>query len=453
MSARILVVDDNPLNVKLLSAKLAREYYTVITAENGLQAIEVAQREKPDLILLDVMMPEMDGFTACRRIKDDPVTRHIPVVMITALTDVNDRVQGLDAGADDFLTKPINDIALMARVRSCLRLKSLMDEWRMREGAAAPLPDIDIETLRSVHIVQLDDNAHEAALVGKHIERVGMNLHTATESGAVDGLLRGQSIDVFMISLNLQGDDALRIIAGLRARDDTRSLPIVVCSDESDIGRVAKALDLGANDYIFKPVDALELHARLRTQIRNKRTYDKLRLSYERNMAMAITDSLTGAYNRHYLEQNIPRLFERQASNDKPISTAIVDIDFFKKVNDTYGHHVGDQVLQEMVKRLNACVRFFDIVIRLGGEEFAVIMPDTTYDAAMAVSERLRGAIANSPFMVNEPPMELPVTLSIGVGGADDGKITMDEMFKTADAALYKAKQTGRNRVIGTREM
>ncbi len=139
MSARILIVDDTPLNVKLLAAKLAHDYYVISTAENGVQALEKVAKEKPDLILLDVMMPEMDGFETCRRLKANPATAYIPVVIITALSDVADRVRGLAAGADDFLGKPINDLALMARIRSLLRTKILMDEWRLREATAEQL--------------------------------------------------------------------------------------------------------------------------------------------------------------------------------------------------------------------------------------------------------------------------------------------------------------------------
>ncbi len=447
MSARILVVDDNPLNVKLLAAKLSREYYTVLTAENGADALKMAQEEKPDLILLDVQMPEMDGFEVCTKIKADTATRHIPVVMVTALSEVQYRVQGLEAGADDFLTKPFNDVALMARVRSCLRLKSLLDEWRMREGNASA--EIDVDTLRSVHIVLIDDQPNECAMVSKHIERAGINLHAVTNMGAARDVLRAQPVDVVMVNMGLSQDDCLKVIANLRANEETRSLPILIYADESDIGRVAKALDLGANDYIFNPIDAMELHARLRTQIRNKRTYDKLRLSYEHNMTMAITDALTGAYNRHYLEQNVPRLFDRYKAGGKAISVVMVDIDFFKKINDTHGHHAGDQILQQVVKRLNTGLRFFDIVIRLGGEEFAIVMPDTNYDSAMHVAERLRSSVAGAPFAVREPDRELPVTISIGVAATDKGMDDANVLFRAADTALYSAKQGGRNKVVG----
>src|SRR3954451_5844477 len=133
MSARVLVVDDVDINVKLLEAKLSSEYFDVLAASNGAAALGIAQNEAPDLVLLDVMMPGMDGFEACRRLKADPRTAEIPVVMVTALSDVADRLRGLEAGADDFLTKPVNDVALFARVRSLVRLKRMMEEWKLRE--------------------------------------------------------------------------------------------------------------------------------------------------------------------------------------------------------------------------------------------------------------------------------------------------------------------------------
>ena len=453
MSARILVTDDNPLNVKLLSAKLAREYYSVVTAENGVQAIEKAISDKPDLVLLDVMMPEMDGFEACRQLKANPATQGIPVVMVTALSDVQDRVRGLDAGADDFLTKPINDIALMARVRSCLRLKALMDEWRMREGNSAMMTDIDEESLRSGQIILLDDTQHDQEIVKKHINHIGMTCHPITKVEEIEPLLERERIHVIMMNLNMHAEDGLRICANLKANEATRYVPIVVYADESELGKIAKALDIGANDYIFKPIDPHELQARLRTQIRHKRTYDRLRLSYEKNMTMAITDPLTGVHNRHYMEKNLPRLFDRCKANNKPISVVMLDIDFFKKINDSYGHHVGDQVLQELVRRLNSAIRFFDIVIRMGGEEFALIMPEAPYAAAMNAGERLRAAIANTPFSILDPKLELPVTMSVGVAGSDEGQDSLEILLRKADAALYKAKETGRNKVVGEKEV
>jgi two-component system, cell cycle response regulator len=453
MSARLLITDDNPLNVKLLSAKLTREYYSVVTAESGQETLEKAISEKPDLILLDVMMPGLDGFETCRQLKANPLTASIPVVMVTALSDAQDRVRGLEAGADDFLSKPINDVALMARVRSCLRLKTLMDEWRLREGGNAIMNDIEEETLRAGQIILLDDQPHEQDIIRKHIKHAGMSCHSVTRFDEIEPLLERERIHSIMMNLNLVGEEGLRVCANLKANEATRNVPIIVYADESELSKIAKALDLGANDYIFKPIDPHELQARLRTQIKHKRTYDRLRLSYEKNMTMAVTDPLTGTYNRHYLEKNLPRLFDRSKTNKKPISVVMVDIDYFKKINDTHGHHVGDQVLQELVRRLNATLRFFDMIVRMGGEEFSIVMPETPYAATMNAAERLRTAISDTPFSIKEPQLNLNVTMSVGVACSEEGQETAEILFRKADAALYKAKETGRNKVVGEKEV
>ena len=446
MSARILVTDDNPLNVKLLHAKLTREYYTVLTAENGKDTLTIAAAEKPDLILLDVMMPEMDGFEACRQLKENPATRGIPVVMVTALSETEDRVRGLEAGADDFLTKPINDVALFARVRSCLRLKALMDEWQSRQGTG--LAAETDEAPQHVHVAVLDDQPHEQIILKKNLDLIGHSSHPITRSDELANLMAREPISCCLINLHMQSEDPLRIVASLRAHEETRNLPLVVYGDESDIPKIARALDLGASDYIFKPVDPMELQARVRTQVRHKRAYDRLRHSYEKNMSMAVTDPLTGAYNRHYLDQSMPRLFGRARKNNQPVSMVLVDIDFFKKINDGYGHPAGDQVLQEVAKRLSSGLRFFDMIVRLGGEEFALIMPETPFDAAMAVAERLRATVEATPVSVINPSHDLPVTFSAGVSTAI-GTYEFDVLLKRADEALYKAKANGRNRVVG----
>ena len=138
MTARVLVVDDILANVRLLEAKLAAEYFDVVTAMNGADALEAAQRTRPDIVLLDVMMPGIDGIEVCRRLKSNPATQHIPVVMVTALDQPEDRVRGLEAGADDFLTKPVNDVAVFCRVNGLVRLKMLTDELMMRAATSCP---------------------------------------------------------------------------------------------------------------------------------------------------------------------------------------------------------------------------------------------------------------------------------------------------------------------------
>src|SRR3954463_890400 len=166
MSARILVVDDIEANVRLLEAKLSAEYYEVLTASDGPTALAMAGSEKPDIILLDVMMPGMDGFQVCRRLKDDPETRHIPVVLVTALDGRADRITGLEAGADEFLTKPIDDVMLFARVRSLTRLKAVIDELREREASGRRAGIIGGQANRLAgaggRVLIVDDNERQA---------------------------------------------------------------------------------------------------------------------------------------------------------------------------------------------------------------------------------------------------------------------------------------------------
>lgn len=454
MSARILIVDDNPLNLKLLAAKLAHDYYIVSTAEDGLEALKKAESEKPDIILLDVMMPKLDGFETCKRLKANPATTHIPIVMITALTDVTDRVKGLEAGADDFLTKPINDLALMARVRSLLRLKMIMDEWRLRDVTSskfltqAPDEDPNPVTAAGGHILLLEDVQPEQLLIREMLAKLSATVTLANSITEATTLAQTGDFDAVFVSLNLSHEDALLLCPRLRTNTRTRQLPIVLLGQEGEMDRVAKGLDLGANDYILRPLDGNELLARARTQLKHKRHYDRLLKNYEYNLALALVDPLTGAFNRRYLDAHLPRMMARSTSHLKPLSALMIDIDYFKKINDTYGHAAGDIVLKEVVNRITNGLRPSDLVSRLGGEEFAIIMPETSLASAQAIGERLLKRLAATPVAITKDK-SISMTVSIGCACLrenDDNAV--ETLLRRADLALYQAKENGRNRVV-----
>ncbi len=454
MSARILIVDDTSLNVKLLAAKLAHEYYVVSTAENGEEALQKAALEKPDLILLDVMMPVMDGFETCRRLKADPATAHIPVIIITALTDIADRVKGLEEGADDFLAKPINDLALMARIKSLLRTKSLMDEWRLREETALQISPVLAESLapldtRNGRVMIIDDGFDDAEIIRNALTPMAAQVTQVQTMDEAEAILEKDRYDLVFSSLNLRGEDGLTICPRLRTNPVTRHLPILLIAGPDDLERVAKGLDLGANDYILRPLDAQELFARTRTQMRHKRNYDRLRDGFQHDLMLALVDPLTGAFNRRYLSAHLPRILQRVAEMKKSLSVQMIDIDFFKKINDTYGHHAGDAVLKEIARRISDGVRPSDFIVRMGGEEFAIVMPETTLVNAEKIAERIRNSIAEAPFLLPDSDKQIPVTVSIGV--AETQPFTErepDKVFDRADYGLYRAKETGRNKVV-----
>jgi len=458
MSARILIVDDTPLNVKLLAAKLAHDYYVVSLAHNGAEALTLLENEKPDIILLDAMMPEIDGFETCRRIKSNPRTAHIPVVMITALSDVSDRVKGLEAGADDFLTKPINDIALMARVRSLLRLKSIMDEWRSRDTSshqsspsAEQEDEFGLTESQGGHILVLEDDPRERALIEKTLTTLSAKVTFASTIAEAATLAQKGDIDLVFSSTELQNEDGLLICPQLRTNENTRHLPILLLAHDNEMPRIAKGLDLGANDYLIRPLDANEMLARTRTQLRQKRHYQRLRNNYEQTLSLALTDPLTGAFNRRYLDTQFPRLVTRHASLGESIAILIMDIDHFKDVNDTYGHAAGDLVLKELIGRTIQALRPTDLVVRMGGEEFAIIMLETNLSIGKAIGERLRERITAQPFTFKDG-QSISMTVSMGVASLtphiqekDPAKLSV---FERADAALYQAKQNGRNCVV-----
>lgn len=453
MTARVLVVDDIPANVKLLEAKLTAEYFDVSTATNGLEALEAAVSEKPDIILLDVMMPEMDGFEVCRRLKSQPETQHVPVIMVTALDQPTDRVTGLEAGADDFLTKPVDDIALMARVRSLVRLKLMTDELRLREATGSKLGLMDdAEALHRAgkgmgRVLVVEDRETSARRIADSLRESN---RVTIESDAREALMRvnGEDFDLVVVSLSLERSDGLRFCSHLRSEERTRNTPILAIVENGDTARLVRALDMGVNDYLMRPVDRNELTARVRTQLKRKRYQDLLRENLQLSLEMAITDPLTGLYNRRYMESHLSTLVQRAADRGKPMSLLIMDIDFFKSVNDTHGHDVGDDVLREFGIRLQQNVRGIDLACRFGGEEFVVVMPDTDVAFAHNVAERLRKSIAATSFVVDGGEKSLDITASIGITSLHAPDESVDQLLKRADQALYRAKREGRNRVV-----
>jgi two-component system cell cycle response regulator len=453
MSARVLVVDDVPANAKLLEARLTAEYFDVVTAASGAEALAICERAQCDIVLLDVMMPEMDGFEVCRRLKAGAKTHHIPVVMVTALDQPSDRVRGLEAGADDFLTKPVSDIALVARVRSLTRLKLVTDELRMRAltsqeiGIQDPLLASLTDAGRGGRILVIDDRrvSYERiakVLAGEHKVDVEVDPQEALFHAA-EG-----DYDLLIVSLGLENFDALRLCSQVRSLERSRNVPILVVVEAEDNARLLRGLEIGVNDYLVRPIDANELLARVRTQIRTRRYGARLRDNVQMSMELAVTDPLTGLYNRRYMESHVTSLVEQALARGKPLALLVVDIDYFKAVNDLHGHDAGDDVLREFATRVKKSIRGIDLACRHGGEEFVIVMPETDMAVAAIVAERIRRRIAGEPFSIRAGAAALDVTISVGIAALAGVADTAAQILKRADQALYRAKRDGRNRVV-----
>jgi two-component system cell cycle response regulator len=452
MTARVLVVDDVPANVKLLEARLSAEYFDVMTAVSGQEALAICERAECDVVLLDVMMPDMDGFEVCRRLKSGLTTHHIPVVIVTALDQPSDRVKGLESGADDFLTKPVSDIALIARVRSLSRLKMMTDELRMRAvtsreiGIESPEREALAEAGRHGRILMVDDRA----ALSDRIQNMLSSEHAVDmERDPTEALFHAAegNYDLVIVSLDLDNFDGLRLCSQLRSLERTRNVPILAVAEADNNTRLVRALEIGVNDYLVRPFDKNEIMARVRTQIRKQRYAERLRDNVQLSIEMAITDALTGLYNRRYMETHVGTLVDQAISRGRPLSVLMLDIDYFKSINDTHGHDAGDDVLQDFATRIRKSIRGIDLACRYGGEEFVVVMPETDMAVATMVAERLRRRIASEPFPIQKGARMIEVTISIGIaalGPNDDAAA----VIKRADQALYRAKRDGRNRVV-----
>jgi two-component system cell cycle response regulator len=452
VTARILVVDDIATNVRLLEARLQAEYFDVRTAYSGKGALAAALEERVDLVLLDVMMPDMSGFEVCARLKADPRTALVPVVMVTALDQAEDRVKGLECGADDFLTKPVADLPLITRVKSLVRLKTVTDELALRA-----------EALRSVGLATADVFADDAAIAGRILvvdDREGSTarirqgirrpFEVAFADDPGDAIRQAQTsdFDLVVVSLKLAGGDGLRLCSQLKTVDRVRQTPILAIADADDTPALLRALDLGVNDYIIRPIDVNELRARMRTQLRRKFYADRLRNMLSSAVEQSVTDGLTGLHNRRYFDAHLASAIARAQADAKPLCVLAFDIDHFKGVNDTFGHDGGDDVLRDFADRLRRGVRGIDLVARYGGEEFVLVMPETDRAFAASVAERLRGEVERAPFKTRAG-RSLAVTVSIGIAEWQPGD-TPPSLMKRADEALYAAKRGGRNRVVAS---
>lgn len=451
MPGKLLVVDDLSTNRLVLRAILEREYYSVDEADCGMKALEKIAASPPDLILLDVEMPDMSGHEICRRVKENPKTQKIPVIMITASDNQEDRHRGLGHGADDFLTKPIDPKVLYVRVRNLLRLKYLLDEMEARSQIASDLgfeidiPEFSAENPARVAMIA-KSGATVEAIAGWVDEQTDFSLARFEDEEEALARIAIDPPDAVVVGEVLaSGVEGLRLIAEIRSDWRLRSLAIVFL-DHSEGASGLRALEMGASDYLLCPGDLIEFIARLNTQLKRKLYTDAVRHLVDSQMRLSIIDPLTELHNRRYLEHYLPKMLARARGNVQEIAVMMLDLDKFKSLNDMHGHEFGDQVLVEFAGRVKENLRAADLVVRHGGEEFLIIAPNVDIELARNIAERIRSHIEEKPFRAPNG-VDINVTVSIGVCIAKAGELDFDAVVRRADDALYKAKQEGRNQV------
>ncbi|SMX33154.1 diguanylate cyclase [Actibacterium lipolyticum] len=451
MPGRILVVDDVATNRIVMKVRLSEACYDVLQADGGLAALDVARQERPDLILLDVVMSDLNGIEVCRRLKADPETAEIPVIMVTAGRNADEKLCALQAGAEEFLSKPLDEVTLLARVRSLLRARETAKELALRDGTRRALGFSEAaQTYLQKGKVALIASQRELAVEWK-AQLSGrfngaMKVMTRAEALALPNAEKAP--DLFVISVDVdRSDGGLRLLSELRSRAATRNSAVVVVVPERAQDSAAMALDLGANDLVTAPFDPAEMALRLETQLTRKYQADRLRASVKDGLRLAVTDPLTGLFNRRYAMPHLARIAERATETRRPFAIMLLDLDRFKTVNDRFGHASGDAVLEQVAHMLTGELRAVDLVARIGGEEFLVALPETSLTKATSAAERLRERINQTPVTLPGSMGSLSVSVSIGLAISDGRDVAIDALMARADAALYAAKAEGRNTV------
>jgi two-component system cell cycle response regulator len=455
MSARILIVDDVAANRIVQQARLAAAFYDPIVAADGAACLAIAREERPDLVLLDLGLPDISGLEVLHRLRRDPLTRDIPIIALTASGTAAERLAAFAAGADDVMDRPANERVLLARLRNLLRLKAESDFPAPDSLAIAGLSDAPapFEPQGTVALVATQVARGESmrdALAGQLRDRLVVLSRREALADIAAGQGRDSLPEVFILQDDGQNPSAtLRLLSELKSHQATRHSAVCVVGPAGEGDEAAMAFDLGADDAVGPSVTAEELALRTRSLLRRKRHSDGRRARMEDGLRLAMRDPLTGLYNRRFAAPQLAAVAARARAEGTPFAVMVMDLDHFKQVNDHYGHAAGDQVLVEVARRLTDNLRASDVLARIGGEEFLAILPGSCMMNARRVAERLCQAMDDVPIRLSSGE-ELHVTVSIGVavaGGGPDASSAIEGLVEQADLALLESKGAGRNQV------
>ena len=456
MNGKILIVDDIATNRIVFKVKLGAAGYRISLASTGADCLRQVVQDRPDLILLDLHLPDMTGIEVVTRLRNDPATRRIPVVMFSSGADPVARMAALRAGADDFLAKPIPDQTLLARLRSLMRQRDAMLGFEHEETGLGLLgfaePASGFETPGIVALVT--ENPDTALHLRHSLQAHSRDRFVLMNRGELfsDQPPQGGVPDVYLIEADHSGPGGgLRLMSDLLSRPMSRHSAICVLNTGTEGANAAMAFDLGAQDQVDLSLSPSEVALRLHALVRRKREADRLRSSVQDGLRLAMFDPLTGLHNRRYGLAQLTAIADRARAERADFAVMVLDLDRFKAVNDTWGHATGDAVLLEVAARLAANLRASDLLARIGGEEFLVALPATSRAEAQEVAERLCRAVDGVPVPLADG-RSLMITISIGLVVAGHqhtrrGDKPVSILIDAADRALMKSKESGRNQV------
>ena len=462
MSGRILLVDDVSTSRIILKVKLSAAYYDVPQASGIDEAVACLEEVRPDLILISGRLVHNELSKTIARLKPDADGPATPIILMTDETDKSFRIKALRAGFDDVLSTPAQENYLLARLRSLLRQRHHTQDLRKHSVAARALGFAENQQgfSRPATITLVTDNPVSGLHLRNALSQVlphKFHCIGAENLMGPEARLDGPRTQSDMLIADLReksNDDGLRFIADLRASAIIQDCPVLplVAKGSEDLG--ATLLDMGVCEVLFDESDPQETALRLSAQLDQKWASDTMRDQIKDSLQAAVTDPLTGLYNRRYALSYLKCLVSTEDRADQTFAVMVADLDHFKQINDSYGHAAGDMVLARVANTLCNHLHGKDLVARIGGEEFLIIIPETNRLSAHRIAQELCSAIQSMSLTLPGKATPISTTISIGVTLAKASQLSgansdaqAHELLELADRALYKSKAEGRNMV------
>ena len=469
----ILIVDDEPLLRHAIRHYLESYDFAVVEAASGLEALERLPDVRPDLILLDIMMPGLNGLEVCRALKGDEATAAIPVVLLTGRGGLEDRIQGLNAGAGDYLTKPVEPGELLARVKAQLRTKQLYDELERQQRELIQLLDLAkvvSSSLQASEIFRLIVErtaelveARRCSLVVMGEEDIGYVVASSDDPNLTQrriDLARYPEIqeavrwhEPVVVEDVAQDPRMIEVREVVLALGFRSLLVIPISLRDTVVGTLVLRTARAGQPFTDRELQLCQLIAEIAAvALQNAHLFESLELAKLDLERLTLIDDLTQIYNRRLLFRRLEEEVHRAKRYGVPLSCIMLDVDDFKRVNDQFGHAQGDLVLKELAAVVKGTVRRSDLFARYGGEEFVLLLPMTEGEGAWAEAERIRQTVKVHSFPVIAP--HLPLTVSQGIANYPANTITKaTDLLELADRALYRAKQAGKDTVVRAWEL
>ena len=444
---RILIVDDEPLNVKLFAAILSADSYDISSAFNGEQALEKVDEACPDLILLDIMMPGIDGFEVTRRLKGSLETRDIPIILITASDNTDYKVLGHEAGADEFLNKPVMAPELKSRVKSLLHTKDYQDKLKLQEQTEADGCSIYKENdtrqvvndISPVLLVFEDEEDAKSIEMFLHGQPYQVIIGKSTEDAIA--LSSQRQVDLILLDAMLQGEGFFEISRCLKEKGETANTQILVLADSEFFENHYEEFEDWSDDFLIKPINIYELRARVKALLKKKTFWDKLYAGPKGSVRTAITDSLTDLANDSYFNFFLEHEMKRSLRNNRPVSLLMMELTNVKHNPNCVGHLAGEEWLKDLGTFIKDNIRDVDLGARYKEKQFAIVLGDTDRNGAVIVAERLRSLVENhfSKSAGNHPAESSAVNIGIAEYPSDADSI--EQLINQTVEALFESKR------------